>query len=69
MFHPYEGGVIVHYSEYITIKVNTEAVLQVWRDKSRLWRVTIKYKVDNDDKYFLLIDRTTPQDAIHTQYV
>ena len=67
-FHPYDGGVTVHSSEYITTKTKKEAVLQGWKNKCGLWKFPIKEKVDNDNTYTLLIDLPTPQDEIHNVY-
>ena len=58
----------VHSSEYIVIKLKKEAVLQGWQDKSGLWKVTIKDKVENDNTDILLIYNPIPQDAIHNVY-
>ena len=55
----------VHSSEDIAIKIK---VLQGWRDKSDLWQVPIKYKVENDNTDNPLIGHPAPKDAIQNVY-
>ena len=68
VFHPGDGGVTVHWSDDIVIKVSKEAILQGWRDESGLWRVPIKDEVENENTDTLLIDRPAPEQAVHNVY-
>ena len=60
VFHSGDGGVTVHWSDDIVIKVTKEVILRGWRDGSGLWRVPIKDEVENeitDTLLYSLIDQ------------
>ena len=68
IFHAGDGGVTVHWHDNVFIRVKREAVLQGWRDKSGLWRIPIKDKVENENTDTLILERPPPEEALNNVY-
>jgi hypothetical protein len=68
IFHPYQGGVLVHGPDGVKIELKTKALLQGWREPDSLWQVPLVDRVTDIATHTIALNRPAPSDAVNNVY-